>query len=130
MASLHFCQECNNLLYPKADNQRNSLVYACRICPYEEPGQNSLVYRNDLLTITKEKMGIITDLGTDVTLPWKANIGFDCPACNHHEAVSFQDQSKRKETRMILFYVCVKCNHAFTDPKLGLDVQPSMSEVD
>ena len=31
-------------------------------------------------------------------------------------AVYFQDQSKRKETRMILFFVCTKCNHSFTDP--------------
>ena len=41
-------------------------------------------------------------------------------------AVFFQDQSKRKETRMILFYVCTKCNHAFTDPSLDLEQQPEM----
>jgi DNA-directed RNA polymerase II subunit RPB9 len=35
--------------------------------------------------------------------------------------VLYQDQSKRKETRMILFYVCVKCNHSFTDPTLPSD---------
>jgi len=33
-------------------------------------------------------------------------------------AVFYQDQSKRKETRMILFFVCTKCNHSFTDPTL------------
>jgi hypothetical protein len=34
-------------------------------------------------------------------------------------AVFFQDQSKRKETRMILFYVCVNCGTNFTDPKVA-----------
>ena len=41
-------------------------------------------------------------------------------------AVFFQDQSKRKETRMILFYVCTKCDHAFIDPTLNLEQQPEM----
>lgn len=52
-ASLHFCGECNNLLYPKADQQRRTMVYACRICTHSEVGDNSCVYRNDLLTVTK-----------------------------------------------------------------------------
>ena len=52
-ASLHFCSECNNLLYPKADPQRRIMVYACRICEYDEIGENKCVYRNDLLTVTK-----------------------------------------------------------------------------
>jgi hypothetical protein len=52
-ASLHFCSECNNLLYPKADPHRRHMVYACRICPYDEEAENKCVYRNDLLTVTK-----------------------------------------------------------------------------
>lgn len=52
-ASLHFCQECNNLLYPKADTQRRMMVYGCRICQYDEIVDNKCVYRNDLLTVTK-----------------------------------------------------------------------------
>ena len=85
MASLHFCQECNNLLYPKADAQRRIIVYACRICQYSEIVENQLVYRNDLLTVTKyasvpvqdvpfsdasqrEQVGVTTDLGADATL--------------------------------------------------------------
>ena len=43
-----------------------------------------------------------------------------------YSAVFFQDQSKRKQTRMILFYVCTKCDHAFTDPSLDLEQQPEM----
>ncbi|KAJ7612336.1 hypothetical protein DFH06DRAFT_1243653 [Mycena polygramma] len=114
MSSLHFCSECNNLLYPKADPQRRIMVYACRICTYDEIGENKCVYRNDLLTVTKEQVGVTTDLGTDPTLV----SSFSCVLIHSDSAVLYQDQSKRKETRMILFYVCVKCNHSFTDPSL------------
>lgn len=41
--------------------------------------------------------------------------------------VLYQDQSKRKETRMILFFVCTKCDHAFSDP--SLDNQPETEET-
>lgn len=63
------------------------MVYACRICQYDEIGENKCVYRNDLLTVTKcvpqpfvflplnvcffvfrEQKGVTTDLGTDPTL--------------------------------------------------------------
>ncbi|KAF8916731.1 hypothetical protein CPB85DRAFT_1289291 [Mucidula mucida] len=121
MASLQFCSECNNLLYPKADQQRRVMVYACRICAYDEIGENACVYRNDLLTVTKEQVGVTTDLGTDPTL---AHSNQTCPNCGTEDAVFYQDQSKRKETRMILFYVCVNCNHAFTDPTLPTDSRP------
>ncbi|PAV18333.1 dna-directed rna polymerase ii subunit 9 [Pyrrhoderma noxium] len=116
MASLHFCSECNNMLYPKADQARQVLVYACRICPYDEIGSNTCVYRNDLLTVTKEQVGVITDLGSDPTLAHSSV--HTCPSCGSQDSVVFQDQSKRRETRMILFYVCTRCNHSFTDPNL------------
>jgi hypothetical protein len=61
------------------------MVYACRICDYDESGDNKCVYRNDLLTVTKcdlcpilvnsmlrgyfrEQVGVTTDLGSDPTL--------------------------------------------------------------
>ncbi|KAH9833456.1 uncharacterized protein C8Q71DRAFT_773519 [Rhodofomes roseus] len=116
MASLHFCSECNNLLYPKADPQRRIMVYACRICNYDEIGENKCVYRNDLLTVTKEQVGVTGDLMNDTTL---AHANMQCPQCGNDDAVYFQDQSKRKETRMILFFVCTKCNHNFTDPTVA-----------
>ncbi|KAJ6466930.1 hypothetical protein C8R45DRAFT_480735 [Mycena sanguinolenta] len=142
MASLHFCSECNNLLYPKADQQRRIMVYACRICTYDELVENKCVYRNDLLTVTKyvcqfsslrwptslrEQVGVTTDLGSDPTL---AHSNIPCPKCGHEDAVLYQDQSKRKETRMILFYVCVKCNHSFTDPSLPSDNSRAEMGVD
>ncbi|KAF7325818.1 DNA-directed RNA polymerase subunit [Mycena kentingensis (nom. inval.)] len=125
MASLSFCSECNNLLYPKADPARRQMVYACRICPFEEAGEDRpCVYRNDLLNVTKEQVGVTNDLGTDPTLA-HSNIRCPNPTCGNEDAVFYQDQSKRKETRMILFFVCVKCNHSFTDPSVDLESRAS-----
>ncbi|KLO18971.1 hypothetical protein SCHPADRAFT_912958 [Schizopora paradoxa] len=119
MPDLHFCSECNNLLYPKADQQRRVMVFACRICQYDEVGDDACVYRNDLLTVTKEKTGVVLDLGTDPTL---AHSSIPCPECGNPDAVYFQDQSKRHQTRMILFFVCTSCNHVFSDPNLKQEV--------
>ncbi|KAF8625105.1 hypothetical protein AX15_005577 [Amanita polypyramis BW_CC] len=99
------------------------MVYACRICPYDEIGENRCVYRNDLLKVTKEQIGVIQDIGSDPTLP---HSNLPCPNCGHEDAVFFQDQSKRKETRMILFFVCVKCNHPFLDPTLPPESKPGL----
>ncbi|KAL1680619.1 hypothetical protein EV122DRAFT_262078 [Schizophyllum commune] len=115
--ALHFCTECNNLLYPKADRAYNRLYYYCRMCSRDQPAGegDAIVYRNDLLTITKEQKGEVSNLETDPTL---AHAEQQCPACHYHDAVIFQDQSKRYQTRMILFYVCTSCGHCFLDPML------------
>ena len=41
------------MLYPRADPQRRVMVFACRLCEFDELSDNSCVYRNDLLTVTK-----------------------------------------------------------------------------
>lgn len=45
-----------------------------------------------------------------------------------YSAVFYQDQSKRKETRMILFFVCTKCNHSFMDPNLPTETRQDAME--
>ena len=153
------------------------MVYACRICSYDEIGENQCVYRNDLLTVTKwvlcsyvrlgvfddsrlfrEQVGVTHDLPSDTTLvcfhilerrliisslsgacedgmsgmwsrrvrPPLARRQLRCwPSTRYFSsAVYFQDQSKRRETRMIQFYVCTKCNHNYLDPTLPQDSRP------
>ncbi|KAJ6460187.1 hypothetical protein C8R45DRAFT_794636, partial [Mycena sanguinolenta] len=69
-------------------------------------------------TWLREQVGVTTDFKLG---PWRAHSNIPCPKGGHEDAVLYQDQSKRKETRMILFYVCVKCNHSFTGPSLPSD---------
>ncbi|RSH88932.1 DNA-directed RNA polymerase II core subunit rpb9 [Saitozyma podzolica] len=120
MPSLKFCGECNNLLYPKSDNNSKVLLYQCRNCAYaenaiEEPGLAACVYKNDLLTVAREQAGETKDLETDPTLQ-RSNI--ECPNCHQHGAVFYQDQARRITTNMTLFYYCVHCKHLFRDPTI------------
>ena len=113
MATLHFCAECNNLLYPEADRTNNVLLYACRNCSYRTEATSPLVFRNDLKDISKEQPGVVDELMTDPTL--RRTHDLTCPQCGHTEAVLFQDQTKRTFNKMILFYVCCYCNFLFQD---------------
>ncbi|KAG8977443.1 DNA-directed RNA polymerase II core subunit rpb9 [Tulasnella sp. 425] len=117
MATLQFCSECNNILAPKADPVRRIMVQHCQSCQNEEPAKNITVFRHDLLIDNREQAGVTAFLGDDPTLP---HAEITCPECGRDDAVFFQDQSKRKETRMILFYVCTDrtCGKVFFDPAL------------
>jgi len=118
MASIKFCGECNNLLYPKEDKVNHVLLYACRNCQFEEETHNACVFKHDLLVVAREEAGVTQDLETDPTLP-RSNI--ECPYCKHKEAVFFQgQQAKRNDTKMTLFYVCTnpQCHRTFKDPKV------------
>ncbi|UZJ57190.1 hypothetical protein CBS101457_006510 [Exobasidium rhododendri] len=99
MTTLNFCLECNNLLYPMVDRTTQTLLNACRNCNFREEARNTMVFRNDLMSVTKEQAGVIDQLMKDPTLP-RSNENI-CPQCGHHESIFFQDQSKRIFNRMI-----------------------------
>merc|ERR1712093_818532 len=116
MASMRFCAECNNLLYPKADKIHKQLLYSCRNCDWFDEANSICVYRSELITELKETAGVTQDIATDPTLP---RAQMKCPRCGNDEAVFYQDQqTKRAESRMTLFYVCTQCSKAFQDPIL------------
>ncbi|KAG8204041.1 RPB9, partial [Candida africana] len=110
MASFRFCAECNNMLYPKEDKEGQRLLYACRNCGYTELVENPKVYRHELMTNIGATAGVVEDIGNDPTLPRSDK---ECPDCGHHECVFFQSQQRRKDTSMILFFVCLNCKHVF-----------------
>uniref|UniRef100_A0A8D2MIS8 RNA polymerase II subunit I n=2 Tax=Passeriformes TaxID=9126 RepID=A0A8D2MIS8_ZONAL len=45
---IRFCQECNNMLYPKEDKENRILLYACRNCDYQQEADNSCIYVNKI----------------------------------------------------------------------------------
>jgi hypothetical protein len=45
---IQFCQECNNMLYPKEDKENKRLLYACRNCDYSQEADISCVYVNKI----------------------------------------------------------------------------------
>ena len=45
------------------------LTFACRMCAFVEvDDKRTPIYRNDLLTVTREQAGVTTDLANDITL--------------------------------------------------------------
>ncbi|PIA16942.1 DNA-directed RNA polymerase II subunit RPB9 [Coemansia reversa NRRL 1564] len=111
MSSIKFCQDCSNMLYPRVDQVHRRLMYACRNCNYEEEAQNNCVFRHGVLHVPSEKTMMVTDLGSDPTLPRTTEV--PCPKCSGLLAVYFQSQSRHSETRMTLYYVCCNrnCQH-------------------
>ncbi|XP_026198082.1 DNA-directed RNA polymerase II subunit RPB9 isoform X2 [Anabas testudineus] len=66
---IRFCQECNNMLYPKEDKENRVLLYACRNCDYQQEADNSCIYVNKITHEVDELTQIIADVSQDPTLP-------------------------------------------------------------
>jgi len=112
---IKFCQECNNMLYPKEDKETRVLLYACRNCDYKQIADNNCVYVNKITHDIDELARVVSDVIHDPTLPRTRE--HPCPQCGHKEAVFFQGQSRRAEEDMRLYYVCTdsKCTHKWTE---------------
>ena len=112
---IRFCQECNNMLYPKEDRENKVLLYACRNCDYKQIAENNCVYVNKITHDIDELSRIVPEVVHDPTLPRTKD--HPCPKCHHKEAVFFQGQSRRAEDDMKLYYVCTdsKCAHKWTE---------------
>ena len=111
---LRFCKESNDLLYPREDRARKTLVFACRNCAYvEEAGDTAedfCVYRNIVDHTAAEKTVIVADVRADATLPRTRDV--ICPECAHREAVFF---STTTAEGMTLFFQCLNCVHKWID---------------
>lgn len=112
---IKFCQECNNMLYPKEDKENKVLLYACRNCDYKQIADNQCVYVNKITHEIDELSRIVSEVIHDPTLPRTKD--HPCQKCGHKEAVFFQGQSRRSDEDMKLYYVCTdpKCTHKWTE---------------
>jgi DNA-directed RNA polymerase II subunit RPB9 len=99
---IRFCQECNNMLYPKEDKENKVLLYACRNCDYRQLADSSCIYVNKIMHEVDEITSIVTDVVGDPTLPRSED--HPCPKCRHREAVFFQSDTKAAEADMRLYY--------------------------
>ncbi|XP_063585669.1 DNA-directed RNA polymerase II subunit RPB9-like isoform X2 [Penaeus indicus] len=112
---IRFCQECNNMLYPKEDKENKILLYACRNCDYKMPTENNCIYVNKLMHEIDELRHINPEVIQDPTLPRTDD--HPCPRCSTRDAVFFQAQTRRAEDEMRLYYVCCnsECTHRWTE---------------
>ncbi|XP_019872781.1 DNA-directed RNA polymerase II subunit RPB9-like isoform X1 [Aethina tumida] len=112
---IRFCQECNNMLYPKEDKAKKILLYACRNCNYKQRADSNCIFVNRIMHEINELSHIVPDVISDPTMPKADNR--PCPKCTNREAVFFQAQTRRAEEEMRLYYVCTNalCVHRWTE---------------
>lgn len=107
---MKFCRECNNMLYPKAQNQddSNALYYFCRHCKRDEATTLHCVYRNEVKRrLEGDKEAHIRDIVSDPTLPHTNSV--QCPKCDFREAVFFHSHLKSDDRAMSVFFACCHC---------------------
>merc|ERR1712045_1107677 len=112
---IRFCQECNNMLYPKEDKANRVLLYACRNCDFRQLADSSCIYVNRITHEINEMANICTDVIQDPTMPRSDD--HPCPRCRHREAVFFQSDTKKAAADMRLYYVCtnINCCHRWSE---------------
>jgi len=104
---IKFCQECNNMLYPKEDKENRRLMYACRNCEHKQVADNMCIYVNKIQHDVDEMTQIIGDVIADPTLPRTED--HPCKKCGHREAVFFQSQTRRAQVSFSLLLILFKC---------------------
>jgi DNA-directed RNA polymerase II subunit RPB9 len=58
----------SNMLYPREDEVKQQLMFACRMCNYSEKAESTLVYRNALKEEIAETAGNTDDVEDDPTV--------------------------------------------------------------
>ncbi|KAJ3315245.1 DNA-directed RNA polymerase II core subunit rpb9 [Boothiomyces sp. JEL0838] len=114
MASVLFCSECNNMLYPKEDRQNRHLLFACRNCDHQEDATQFTVFKHVITHTPLEQSSAMVDLSGDPTFP-RSNK--PCPICGHPESIFFQSRSKGKDATMKLYFACCnrECKHRWEE---------------
>lgn len=110
-SSIHFCLECNNLLYAKEDRVRKQLMYVCRRCDYEKKAENPAVYRHE---IVKSAVDQLTTIPPEVIHdPALARAPKLCPSCNGSGAVVVQAKPGVTDDKIKLIFVCTSAGCAY-----------------
>uniref|UniRef100_A0ACB8FTK8 DNA-directed RNA polymerase II subunit RPB9 n=1 Tax=Sphaerodactylus townsendi TaxID=933632 RepID=A0ACB8FTK8_9SAUR len=106
---IRFCQECNNMLYPKEDKENRILLYACRNCDYQQEADNSCIYVNKITHEVESCECFSGRLCEQRTIPVRSG---------PRKQYSFSDLTvARAEDAMRLYYVCTAphCGHRWTE---------------
>ena len=95
---IRFCQECNNMLYPKEDKENRVLLYACRNCDYRQMADSCCIYVNKIMHEVDEITSIVTDVVGDPTLP-RSEVGILC--------LKIKDLIQKRGFILLLFIFCL-----------------------
>ena len=106
-AKVHYCEDCQSVLYPKTTQNGTVLEYFCPQCKKSQEVDDKLVYVNVLV---KSSVGGIkaTNLADDPTLPI---VTCPCEVCGTEtEHVIFMAPALKGEERMEQLKECKICH--------------------
>ncbi|KAM0679059.1 hypothetical protein BDAP_000439 [Binucleata daphniae] len=113
---LHFCRECNNILYPKEDPDQHILYLSCRNCEHFEDSPSNIIFQKYSQQAVESTMSAHSkDLATDKTLPRTNRV--NCLKCNKKNAVYFQTKDRQEEA-LTIHFVCCECDHLWSNNKM------------
>ncbi|XP_023324130.1 DNA-directed RNA polymerase II subunit RPB9 [Eurytemora carolleeae] len=103
---IRFCQECNNMLYPKV---KFFSIYLKII--------NVKLCMSHVLSWVISHVSLFTCLSKILKLSFPRSEDHPCPKCRHREAVFFQSDTIKAAAEMRLYYVCTNqtCHHRWTE---------------
>ncbi|KAL6120278.1 hypothetical protein NUSPORA_03014 [Nucleospora cyclopteri] len=104
--SLQFCNECNNILYPKYENGIYGMT--CYRCNIITEANSNVVYKRQTKLPTPNKN--VRYFLNDVTLPM---LNKTCEKCSNNKCVSYVKKSQVKA--LDTYYVCTSCLYEWTD---------------
>eukprot|EP01066_Platyproteum_vivax_P008178 Platyproteum_vivax@DN3374_c0_g1_i1.p1 len=118
MGDLKFCQECNNVLEPKEDEENLKLTFECKACKftfYADPtdATENTIFRRNVRYEAKEAIIVNPDVTQDATCG--RDDTYVCPGCllppERNDVVFYQLPEKQSRDSMTLIYVCNNCLH-------------------
>ena len=108
---MKFCQECNNMLYPREDAEEKVLVYFCKNCPYYQKAKQSEAMDNCVYRTERklDKVSIIIDPECCLDPTLSRTKDTICSKCGYNEAVFFQNPAaSESDVGMNLIFVCAR----------------------
>lgn len=106
---IHYCQECNNMMTPRApENPDNGLEFYCAHCRITEQASDNRVYVNVLKRSKEESYIAQKFISDDPTLKRKQLFCRDCD--NYNECVIFMAPTLAGEESLSLMAECTVCH--------------------
>jgi len=110
------------MLYPKENKVDNTLMFACRTCPFSEVATSSCVFRNELTNTVGATAGITQDVGTDPTVSTFDSNNASCGSVDSGYQGSGHDAQKAGEDEGVM-YLCTICGQLIICEYCGMSCE-------
>jgi len=107
------------MLYPKEDKLNNTLMFACRMCPYAEQSDAACTYRNALKEEIAETAGNVEDVAQDPTVGDSFQYAADDEEDYYGASAMDVDMDLEGEEEEVVPEMCTLCGKEIKCPFCG-----------